>query len=157
MEKPNQRKRNERAHSRRTDGKTRDQVVAPVLPEEVDQKAHQERWRSKGENDLLSCPPSRRSSGQAIWVHQCLAESAVSSRPSVSETRRFGLHWSREVINGDDCSGLAIQAVDTALNPYPQFDPRDVFHSPRFRHPELHGPDCFNCPRGQTACARTDM
>ena len=130
MENPNSGKKNERAHQRDRHGKHRDQGGAPVLQEEVDHKDHQHEGDQKGFNNLLHAFGHGARLVKRYDVIHVLREALLHLGHQLADAGgRLDRIGTGQLVNGDDCGGLAIQAVDNAVILRAQFDPGDVFHA----------------------------
>jgi len=108
-----EREENKRAYQRNGHGQHRDQSCAPVLQKKIDDQEYQNNSNQQGYKLTPSCLLLRARLVKRLWRNPCLAGSAASFRPSVSDAcgRLDGIWNQGMLVDGNDDGGLAIQAL----------------------------------------------
>ncbi len=123
-----EREENKRTYQRDGNGQQRDQCSAPVLQKKVDHQDHQNDGNQQGDNELLHAFCNCARLVKRYGVIHILWEALLHLGHQFSDAcGRLDGVGTRQLINGNDDGGLAIQAADNAVVLCAQLDAGDIF------------------------------
>ncbi len=147
MENPSSGKEHERAHQRDGHGQQRDERRPPALQEDEDDDDDEDQGLEEGLDDLLDALRDGQRRVQGDHVVQVGGKALLELRHELLGAVG-GLDGvrARQLVEGDDGRGLAVEAADHVVSLGPQFDPAHVLDADERSRRGWPGSRCRRTP-----------